>query len=184
MAQAWIWQLVSVALVAGFVLWIGLRVRRAGCGLAAASLAAAYLLMAAVVRLWVTDLPAAALLAPLALPYIWCGIAALFWCPCRLHLTRTGIDTTGSDPRLAALFLSQLGLYPGVVLCRPLTGSHSLIFYLLRPSLTILCALALAVAYTRLLTGSPLLRWRWAVLPAILIPLGFTLVGNGLLSRG
>lgn len=183
MAQIGVWQLVSLALAAGFLLLVGLRVVRAGSGLAAASLAAAYLLMAAMVRLWISDLPAAGLLAPLALPYIWCGLAALFWCPCCVRITREGIDTAGNDPRLAALFLSQLALYPGVVLCRPLTGNHSLVFYLLLPSLTILTALALAVAYTRLLANSTVLRWRWAVPLAILIPLGFTLIGNGMLPR-
>ncbi|MGC0154614.1 hypothetical protein ACPRNU_19330 [Chromobacterium vaccinii] len=119
-----------------FFLHLCWRLTRSRDGSAIACFAAAYMVLALLLDRHPEPVSIAPLLLPFLYPYAWLGLAASMWVPANMRVERRALVFPGRDPRLTALFCSQLALHVGVIGLSPWLEWRPLAVYVLAPPLT------------------------------------------------
>ncbi|OHX10678.1 hypothetical protein [Chromobacterium sphagni] len=96
---------------------------------------AAYIVLAALLNCHPEPVSLTPLLLPFIYAYAWLGIAAAMWAAVTMRVTRKALLFPGQDPRLAALFSSQLALHIGVLALSPWLDWRPLAVYIMAPPL-------------------------------------------------
>ncbi|QEL55314.1 hypothetical protein [Chromobacterium paludis] len=105
-------------------------------GAALACFAAAYLILATLLHQHAEPVLIAPLMLPFVYVYAWLSLAAAMWIAARARPSRNTLSFPGCEPKLAALFASQLALLIGVLAVSPWLGQAPLAVYLMAPPLT------------------------------------------------
>lgn len=164
-----------LAMVAGFWLFAMWRVVASNHGVSQACFVAGYFPLAIVVRLGRTFDAMAPIWAPFLYPYVWVGLAAVFWAASQLKPTRHGLLISDTPRCMAALYLAALLLHIGVLLAIPLSQGRILSLYLMVPPAMVLLAFLLYFALCWLMHRQTevCIGWLPLVLLTLLAPLGW-----------
>ncbi|UTH73234.1 hypothetical protein [Chromobacterium sp. IIBBL 290-4] len=153
-----------LAIVALFFLHACWRLISSRNGSAIACSLAAYLALAVLLDCHEEPVSVAPLLLPFVYGYAWLGIAAVMWAAANMKVERRALSFPGQDPRLAALFASQLALHIGVLAFSPWLAWRPLAAYIMAPPLLAAASYAayrvmLMVMRRRETCGAPWPAW-------------------------
>ncbi|MDN0076865.1 hypothetical protein QU481_18635 [Crenobacter sp. SG2303] len=173
---------VLFSVVALFLLHGLWRVLVSGSGVAAASLAASYWLIAIPFKLMLPDLPLTPIWLPFLYPYALMAMAALLWLVCYGRFSRLGISFPEAPPLLSAYFLAQLTMLVGFVVLAWLFSWRTLLAYGTLPPL--LCGMSYIAyrcfAFRLQEQASASYSWHWLGSGALMAPVVVVVSGDWL----
>ena len=168
-----------MALVASYLLHVYWRLIAGRSGVAVASFVAGYFVLSFMFRHSDPIQPLRPIWLPFVFGYVWVSIAAAFWVLGVGRISRQGLHFTGEEPRLAALFSSQLTLTAGTALLSPWLEWRPLAAYVMLPPLVVVLSYIFYRFYADFFRRRQAVSLPWVVLLGCLLLMPLVLMGLG-----